>query len=90
MTEFEIIEKLKKHMGATEVYHVTKFKAYRTAKDGAQQEVEVEVWDRGPSSPETRYSVSATADDGKTASGNNGSDLNTVLATVHWYNLDKP
>ncbi len=88
MTAYEVIEELKRHLGATEVYQVTKYKSFREAKDGVFQEVEIEVLDRGPLNPETRYHVTAIADDGRSASGNSGPHLDTVLATLHWYELD--
>ena len=89
MTEYEIVEKLQKHLKATEVYHVTTYNCDRTRPDGPHQEVEITILDRGPSNPETRYHVTAKASDGKSASGNSGPDLETVLALVHWYELDK-
>ena len=89
MTDYEVIEKLKHHLGATEVYNITRYQAFRHAKDGVFQTVEIEVLDRGPSDPQTRYHVTAVADDGRKASGNSGPNLDTVLATVHWFELDK-
>ena len=89
MTEYEVIEKLKRLLSAGEVYHVTYYQAVRTAKDGTIQEVEIEVLDRGPEDPHTRYHVTAVAKDGRAASGNSGASLDTVLATVHWYKLDR-
>lgn len=89
MTEFEIIERLQKHLKATEVYQVTTYNCDRERPDGLHQEVVVTILDRGPASPATRYHVIAESKDGKSATGNSGPDLETVLDFVHWYDLDK-
>jgi len=89
MDEFEIIEKLKSLTNSTEVYHVTTFELFRTRPDGLHQEVVVKVMDRGPKDAALRYHVAAEANDGRTATGNSGPDLDEVLTFVHWFDLDK-
>lgn len=91
MTHEEITENLLKVVpGAFDAYHVTEFQCYRKAKDGNTQTVTVKILDAGPNTEHgIRYQCHATSSDGKSASGNGGVSLNTVLATVHWGDLDR-
>jgi hypothetical protein len=66
---------------------VTTFKCYRQSADGRIQEVTVEIQDRGlGDSP--RYSCVARSDDCKAASGNSADQIDVVLSTLHWGDLD--
>ena len=70
-----------------EAAHVTTFRCYRQSADGRTQEVTVEILDKGPGdSP--RYSCVARSDDGKAASGNSADQIDVVLSTLHWWDLD--
>ena len=89
MNEVEIMKRLKEVAGFFEIYHKTSFTGYRNTGSGKTQEVSVDILDAGPEAGDSRYSCCATSDDGKTASGNPGASIDLVLATVHWYNLDK-
>ena len=80
-----------------EAAHTTRFRCYRKAADGRTQEVTVEIYDSGPiieqqddgQEVETRrYYCIARSDDGKATSGNSADKVRTVLATVHWEELD--
>lgn len=90
MTETEIIEELKKVDGVFETYHVlSTFKFHRKVKDGNVQTVTVEVLDAGPNSKQDlRYHCFATADDGRTATGNPDSSIEYALMNMHWEHLD--
>jgi hypothetical protein len=73
-----------------EVYEVTTYKGFREPQGGGVQEVTVEVWDRGPDFGELRFSVKATDDEERLATGNPGSTLENAIMNVHWFDLDKP
>ena len=84
----EVIEALNAAAGADETWRVETFSMHRVSKVHGHQDITVEVLDRGgQGSP--RYHVSATSEDGKACSGNSGDNLGTVIATVHWYQLDR-
>lgn len=88
----EVIDTLGKMPGlnAFEVAHVTQFQFYRMTKTGKHQKVLVEILDSGPGATAgLRYHCVAKADDGRTASGNPAPDLDVVLHTVHWGELDR-
>jgi hypothetical protein len=72
-----------------ETYQVTEFVGYRRAKDGHTQKVNVQILDAGEAAGDIRYHCHAQSDDGKRASGNAADRPDTVLAIVHWYDLDK-
>jgi len=84
----EIMKKLKKEAGFYELYHKTSFIGYRHTRN-EDQEVSIDILDAGPEAGDIRYACSATSEDGKVATGNNGPSLDIVLATVHWQDLDK-
>lgn len=88
------IELLHKVMGASktaEMYHVTTFKGHRENALGETWRVTVEVWDAGPdSSHGLRYTVKASDEKGRKATGNGDKDLGIALMGVHWSNLDAP
>jgi hypothetical protein len=90
MSEEEIIEELKKVDGAFEVYGVvSRFKFYRRIEGDKTQEVSVEVLDAGPNAnPSLRYHCMASADDGRTATGNPDSSIEYALMNMHWEHLD--
>lgn len=92
MTEAEIIEKLAQVDGVSEVYHVVStFKFYRKNKAGDVQRVIVQILDAGPKSKEhMQYHCFAKADDGRTATGNPDSSIESALSNVHWEHLDYP
>jgi hypothetical protein len=89
MDPVSLIPELLKVANFFEVYHKTAFKCYRNAKNGAVQEVLVEIQDAGPAAGGSRYSCVATSEDGKVARGNPGPSIDVVLATVHWGELDE-
>lgn len=80
-----IITQIQKASGLTEVARVTTFEGYHETAG----KVEIRVRDRGVPGPH-RYSVFAQSVDfpGKTATGNSEAELDTAIATAHWFNLD--
>jgi len=70
--------------------HVTMFKCFRETADGRSQEVTVEIYDSGPEVLEQtrRYYCLARGEDGKATSANSADKVSTVLATLHWEDLD--
>jgi hypothetical protein len=90
MDGHEAIRRLKNHADIFEAYEVRTFQCYRHSQDGSVQEVEVKIMDAGPDvDAGVRYSVVATSEDGKTASGNSAESIQTALAILHWYELDR-
>lgn len=83
-----VIEKLKQHLHCGEVYHVSHLRCWRTRSDGELQQVDIEILDAGPNS-DRRYQCSATGGDGRFATGNPDNNLEALLATVHWFELDR-
>ena len=77
-----------KGVGFFEVYEKSAFQCYRKKKSGAVQKVTVEILDAGPDDQD-RYHCVATGDDGSTATGNPASTVETVLAIVHWADLER-
>jgi len=89
MTEENTINLLK-NAGLFEVSHITSFECYRKAKNGTVQEVVVQILDAGSDvNPELRYQCVARTKDGKMVTGNPASSIYDVIATVHWYELDR-
>jgi hypothetical protein len=86
---FDELERLKS-WGFFEVYKRTDFKCYRKSKSGDIQHITLEIFDRGPKHPATRYQVVATRDDGNYATGNPSDTLSDALSLVHWWVLDEP
>jgi hypothetical protein len=83
----EVIEALNRASGGTETWRVHTFTMQRESAEHGYQTVTITILDRGHAiSP--RYAVSATTDGGQRCAGNSGDDLETVIATVHWYQLD--
>jgi hypothetical protein len=75
--------------GFFEAYHVTTFRCRRKKKSGGLQSVTVEIYDSGTQEGSTsRYRCIARSDDGKEASGDAASSINTALLMVHWQDLD--
>jgi hypothetical protein len=71
--------------------HVTMFKCFRESADGRTQEVSVEIYDSGPEvleQPRRYYYCVARGEDGKATSANSAESVTTVLASVHWGELD--
>ena len=86
--EMVLSELLKqKQIEVFEAHEVRTFRAYRNSKDGGVQEVTIEILDAGPTKPDNRYRCVARAGD-KSASGNSAESISTVLAMVHWWDLD--
>lgn len=85
----DVIKALNAAASGNETWRVERFVMERSKDDATFQEVVVEILDRGPDiSP--RYHVAAQTKDGtKSCTGNSGDDLETVIATVHWYQLDR-
>lgn len=88
MPGVEILNLLKEATGASEAYQVTEYVVCRETRGGGMEEVRIEVRDGGPAMGNLRFSVIAKSEDGRTATGNPAGSLETVLATVHWYDLD--
>lgn len=88
-SEIEMMEELTKYAEFFELHHKTSFIGYRHTKNKGDQEVYIDILDAGPQAGNARYSCTATSEDGKVATGNSGPLIETVIATVHWYNLDK-
>lgn len=63
---------------------------YRRTKTGGTQDVLVSIFDAGPAVTYPRYSATATTPDGRKAAGNPADSIDVALATLHWYELDKP
>lgn len=85
----KVLAELKKHANFFEVYQKTTFECFRTDKTGNTQKVEVDILDAGPDDPQLRYHCTARSEDGKTATGNPASSIQTLLYGLHWYDLDK-
>ncbi len=79
------LDEITKASGVDELAEVTVYKGYRN-KVG----VTIEVLDSGPADPSYRYTVVATDERGRTATGNPGAQLSDVLREVHWQELDQP
>ncbi len=85
------IETLKEILHASGAFQVTTFECYRELPGGGAQRIIVEVFDagRGARSGE-RYSCRAHTEDGKSqALGSPADSIETALAAVHWFDLDK-
>lgn len=83
-----VINALNTAAKGSETWQVQTFTMQRESEAHGWQDVTVTILDRGPSfSP--RYAVSATTEGGQSCTGNSGDDLEVVIATVHWYQLDK-
>jgi hypothetical protein len=73
-----------------EVYHKTTFDCYRERKDGGTEMVTVEILDAGPDVDHgLRYHCKATSERGKLATSNPAGTIQQVLATLHWFELDR-
>lgn len=83
----EVVDILKRY-GNGDAWVTQTFGFVRTSEKRSEHIVTVEVHER-VSGPGPRFSVVATDEDGRQASGNSGDKLNVVLATVHWEDLDK-
>jgi len=89
-TNVKALAALQNHANFFELYQVTTFTGYRKTKQGDNQEVSVDLLDRGPDHPSARYTVTATAKDGRSAGGNDSASIEEAIAIVHWYKLDAP
>jgi hypothetical protein len=89
MSPTEIINQLKKTIGAFEGYHTTSFKFHRNMKSGDTQDVTVEILDAGSDvDSQLRYHCIARTEDGKVATGNPASSIDEVISLVQWHKLD--
>jgi hypothetical protein len=90
MKAAEIIEKLKEVDGVFEIYEVlSTFQFCRNAKNGNTQTVTLEILDSGLNSdPNLRYHCFARSDDGRTATCNPDSSIESALMCMHWEHLD--
>lgn len=88
MDPLNTMKVLKEMTGMQEISHVTTFRCYRDIREVGMKEVTVELLDHGPDAGMTRYSCTATTEDGRKATGNPGGSIEEVLAIVHWANLD--
>ncbi|KPL87568.1 hypothetical protein [Herpetosiphon geysericola] len=78
--------------GVFEVARVLEtFELVRNAKDGRVQCVTVQILDNGTrANPHYRYGCFATADDGRTATGNPDESIEMAIKLMHWEHLDLP
>jgi hypothetical protein len=85
------LSQLGQHGGLMGPCHVLTFCGLRQAQGGTQQEVTVDILDRGPypRTARVRYSAHATTADGKFAAGNPADSVRGALLNVHWHDLDK-
>lgn len=75
--------------GSPETWRVHTFQMHRESHTHGYQDVMVTILDRG-SDISPRYAVSAETRDGRQkCSGNSGDQLDAVIATVHWFQLDR-
>lgn len=72
-----------------EIAHVSTFRCYREIRGVGMKQVTVEILDHGPEAGVVRYSCNATTEDGTKATGNPADSIETVIATVHWGDLDR-
>ena len=63
----------------SETWHRTEFTAHAAGRG-----IAITIFDGGPRDPLNRYYVSATAEDGRKASGNPADTVETALQIVHW------
>ncbi|MCP3422970.1 hypothetical protein [Nocardioides pinisoli] len=83
----EVIKALNAAASGSETWRQETFVMQRESETHGWQDVTITILDRGPSiSP--RYAVSAETAGGQRCAGNSGDDLEVVIATVHWYQLD--
>ena len=87
--EADVMKQLKKYARFFEIYHKTSFCGYRRKANGEEQEVSVDIRDRGSEAGNSRYSCVATTNDGKMATGNSASSIEEAISFVHWWELDK-
>lgn len=89
MKETDIIQLLKDHANIDEVAEMHFFEGHRINKKGERQEVTIKIGDMGKSiNPNLRYYCVAKSENGKEATGNSGSTIEEVIATVQWNELD--
>ena len=90
MDREELLRRLRLEGGLFEISQVTYYKGYRRDGTGAVCEVTIEIWDAGPNvgPPDYRYSVRASADDGRTAGGSAAASLEQAFTAVRWADLD--
>ena len=91
MNAAEVVNFLKglRGVGFSGVYEKSLFECDRTKRNGNVQKVTVAILDAGPEGGQTRYHCFAQADDGANATGNPAGTIESVLATVHWGDLDR-
>jgi len=86
-----LYNKIKSHSGSFGLEEVVKtYRAYRGNEKGETKHVTVEVLFDADAEFGQRWSVVATDEDGRIASGNPGSTAETALALVQWHELDGP
>ena len=91
MDPLDILSKLKELRGGFfEWCHTTTFRCYQDREIRGTFEVTVTILDGGPGATGGRYRCVAKSEDGATATGNPDDNLDVVLATVHWGDLDDP
>jgi hypothetical protein len=83
----QVVDILKRY-GNGDAWVTHTFGFVRTSDKRSEHIVNVEVYER-ISGPGNRFSVVATDENGRQASGNSADKLDVVLATVHWEDLDK-
>lgn len=84
----EVIRALNAAAGGSETWRIETFRMERESETHGFQQVTVTIGDRG-SAISPRYFIWAETDAGQKCSGNSGDDLEVVIATVHWYHLDR-
>lgn len=83
----EVISALQRAAGGSETWRLHNYTMQRESQAHGWQQVSITVADRGAGTS-SRYAVSATTNGGQRCAGNSGDDLEAVIATVHWYQLD--
>ena len=84
----EIFARIGKVEGAFEVRRVVETFVFHRETAAGVQDVTVQVFDAGENAnPMLGYSVFATANDGRTATGNPDRSIDLALRMVHWHDL---
>lgn len=84
----EIREDIRQVSGIRDLVRVVHtFTGHRKNRAGKMKAVTVEIREEMPGAS-YRYSVKATDEDGREATGQGGDTVQTALFTTHWDNLD--
>ena len=88
--DIDIARSLEENGKLYEISSVTTYHGIREKKNGGKPEIEVKIYDSGPSAGETRYFVEARELENPSisATGTPAAEIDTALATLHWFDLD--